>query len=181
MCLHGTWHPQGMNTLKVRLRPVAEPDRPAVLALNHTEVEMLAPMDAARFDQLRGLAHRFDVIEVEVDGDTEFGGFVITFAPGSAYDSENYAWFSRVYESFYYLDRIVLHPHVRRRGVGRVVYDELEAIATAYDRMTLEVNLAPPNPVSLAFHAAREYVEVGRLGDEDHLVSLQMKELSAER
>lgn len=167
-----------MNAPTVRLRPVTDRDRPHVLALNLAEVEMLAPMDEDRFDQLRGLADRFDVIEVGTAGDTEFGGFVITFAPGSAYDSENYGWFARAYPSFYYLDRIVLHPHVRRRGVGRVVYDELESVAAAYGRMTLEVNLAPPNPVSLAFHAARDYVEVGRLGDEEHLVSLQAKELS---
>lgn len=157
----------------VRLRPLRAADHPAVLALNEAHVELLAPMDQARLEVLLDLADRFHVIDV----DGGFGGFVITVAPGTSYDSENYRWFSERYASFYYLDRIVLDPSVRRRGVGRAAYDELEAVAAPYGRMTLEVNLVPPNPVSLAFHAARAYVEVGRLGGPAHLVSLQVKEL----
>jgi predicted GNAT superfamily acetyltransferase len=158
----------------VRLRPVADADRDAVLALNETEVVKLAPMDRARFTEIRTLADRFDVIEVA----GRFGGFVVTFAPGSGYDSENYRWFAaRFPDTFYYLDRVVLDATVRRRGVGGAVYDRIEASAAAYSRLTLEVNLVPPNPGSLAFHAARGFAEVGRLGDEEHLVSLLAKDL----
>jgi predicted GNAT superfamily acetyltransferase len=160
----------------VRLRPLAEADHAAVLALNETEVALLAPMDEARMGQLRGWAHRFDVIEV----DGGFGGFVVTFAPGTAYDSENYRWFTTRYgDRFYYLDRVVLDGSVRRRGVGGRVYDELEAVAAAYGRMALEVNVVPPNAPSLAFHAARGYGEVGRLGDDEHAVALLIKELGS--
>ena len=157
------------------LRPVRDSDLADVLALNEAEVEKLAPMDEARFHELRGLAHRFDVVEVE----GVFGGFVITFAPGSAYDSENFRWFSERHgpqgQRFYYLDRFVLRREQRRRGLGSRVYDELEAVASTWGRMTLEVNLVPPNEPSLSFHGARQYVEVARLGDEDHLVSLMEK------
>ena len=45
--------------------------------------------------------------------------------------------------------------------------------------MTLEVNVDPPNPPSLAFHAGRGYVEVGRGGPDDHVVSLMAKELGS--
>jgi uncharacterized protein len=159
------------------LRPVRDDDVPDVLALNHAEVEMLAPMDGARFAQLRRTADRFDVVEV----DGAFGGFVITFAPGAAYDSENFRWFGERYgERFYYLDRFVLHADQRRRGLGSRVYDEVEQAAVPYGRMTLEVNLVPRNDASLAFHAARGYVEVGRLGgspDDEHLVSLMEKRM----
>lgn len=158
----------------VRLRPVTDADADAVLALNQAEVVKLAPMDAARFDQLRSWADRFDVIEV----DGVFGGFVVTFPPGCGYDSENYRWFSARFDTgFYYLDRVALHPRVRRRGVGTRVYDELEAVAAAHGRMALEVNLVPENPASLAFHARRGYVEVGRLGDDAHLVTLMTRDL----
>jgi len=158
-----------------RLRPATDADADAVLALNEVEVHNLAPMDLARFRALRALADRFDVIEV----DGGFGGFVVTFPPGTAYDSPNYRWFgSRLDGCFYYLDRVVLDPSVRRRGVGGWVYDRLEEVATAYRRMALEVNLVPENVPSLAFHRARGYVEVGRLGDDTHLVSLMEKELA---
>lgn len=158
-----------------RLRPVADDDLADVLALNEAEVVMLAPMDETRFDVLRGLADRFDVIEV----DGRFAGFVLTFAPGSAYDSENYRWFAQRHDDrFYYLDRIVLRADHRRRGLGSWVYDQVESVAAAYGRMTLEVNLVPRNDASLAFHDRRGYAEVGRLGDVDHLVSLREKTMA---
>ena len=160
----------------VLLRPVNDSDVDEVLELNEHEVEMLAPMDEPRLHELRGLADRFDVVQV----DGAFGGFVVTFAPGSAYDSENYRWFSDRAtggDDFYYLDRFVLHASQRRRGIGGRVYDEIESAAAAYGRMALEVNLVPRNEASLAFHAGRGYVEVGQLGDPQHLVSLMEKVL----
>jgi uncharacterized protein len=155
------------------LRPLRDTDIPAVLALNERNVEALAPMDEPRLHQLRGLAERFDVLDL----DGAFAGFVITFAPGTSYDSENYAWFSERYEDFSYLDRIVLREDLRRRGLGTFVYDEVETAAKSRGRLALEVNLVPRNDASLAFHAQRGYAEVGRLGDDQHLVSLMEKEL----
>ncbi len=145
-----------------------------MLALNEADVELLAPMDQRRLEQLQGWADRFDVIEL----DGRFAGFVITVAAGTAYDSENYRWFAEQHETFLYLDRVVIHPDARRRGLGTRVYDALEARAAAYGRLCLEVNLDPPNEPSLAFHAARGYAEVGRLGSPGHVVSLMTKELS---
>jgi predicted GNAT superfamily acetyltransferase len=157
-----------------KLRRIEPEDHAEVLALNHANVEALAPLDGARLVALDRLADRFCVIDV--DGD--FGGFVVTFGPGSTYDSENYRWFAARHDhDFYYLDRIVLADAHRRRGLGSFVYDELEEVARGYGRLALEVNLVPRNDVSLAFHGRRGYVEVGRLGDELHLVSLMTKEL----
>jgi uncharacterized protein len=154
------------------LRAATDADVAAVLALNERNVVLLAPLDAARLDELHGWADRVDVVDV----DGAFAGFVITFGPGSAYDSENYRWFTdRHGDGFYYLDRIVLHEDFRRRGLGGFVYDEVEGTARKHGRMALEVNLVPRNDASLAFHRSRGYVEVGRLGDADHVVSLQEK------
>jgi predicted GNAT superfamily acetyltransferase len=162
-----------MPLLRPTLRPLADDDISDVLALNHRNVELLAPMDERRLRELQSIADRCDVLEV----DGGFAGFVITFAPGTAYDSENYVWFSQRGNDFYYLDRIVLHEDFRRRGLGGFVYDEVEAVARPRGRMSLEVNLVPPNPGSLAFHAARGFVEVGQLGDNGHRVSLMEKRL----
>ena len=86
---------------------------------------------------------------------------MITFAAGSAYDGENFAWFSERYEDFGYLDRVVIDEDFRRRGLASRVYDELKA-ACGRPVFALEVNLDPPNEPSLAFHHARGYAEVGR-------------------
>jgi uncharacterized protein len=112
-----------------------------------------------------------------LEADGAFAGFVVTFAPGTPYDSENYRWFADRHSDFYYLDRIVLDESFRRRGLAGIVYDELETVAKRYGRMTLEVNLVPRNEASLAFHERRGYAEVGRLGDQEHLVSLMEKPL----
>ncbi len=158
-----------------KLRRIEPADHAQVLALNEANVEALAPMDEDRLLELDKLADRFDVIDL----DGKFGGFVVTFGPGTAYDSENYRWFAERHDrNFYYLDRIVLADSHRRRGLGTFVYDEIERVARAYGRLALEVNLVPRNHVSLAFHDRRGYVEVGRLGDEAHLVSLMEKRLS---
>jgi uncharacterized protein len=158
------------------LRALTDRDVDQVLALNRRNVEALAPMGRDRLDQLTGLADRFQVIDL----DGTFAGFVLTFAPGSAYDSENYRWFADRYGTdFYYLDRIVLEEGVRRRGVGTFVYAEVEQAAEKYQRLALEVNLLPRNEASLAFHERRGFIEVGRLGDDSHLVSLMVKELPA--
>ena len=62
------------------LRPVAETDVPPVLGLNERNVEMLAPMDEARLRELREIADRFDVVDL----DGAFAGFVITCGPGTS-------------------------------------------------------------------------------------------------
>ena len=175
-------HPSGSGPADrerpaVRLRPAGRHDDDAVLALNLAEEVSLAPMDPDRLAYLRSRADRFDVVEV----DGRPAGFLVTMAPGSDYDSPNYRWFAARYGfDFYYLDRIALAPSVRRRGVAGRVYDEVEAVAAAHGRMALEVNLVPPNPASLAFHARRGYAEVGRIGDTDHLVVLLTKELAVD-
>lgn len=158
-----------------KLRPVSYDDHADVLALNAANVVKLAPMDEDRLEQLQQWADRFDVVEV----DGRFGGFVITFEPGSSYDSDNYRWFSERHgDRFYYLDRIVLADEHRRRGLGTFVYDEIERVARRYGRLALEVNLVPRNDASLAFHDRRGYVEVGQLGDHQHLVAMMEKQLS---
>jgi predicted GNAT superfamily acetyltransferase len=158
------------------LRPITEADVPAVLALNHRFVDLLSPLDAERLLWLVGLSDHADVVEV----DERVVGFVLTLAPGSDYDSENYQWHAARYgDAFYYLDRIAIAEEMSRRGLAGFVYDAMEGVARGFGRMTVEVNLDPPNVGSLAFHQRRGYVEVGRLGDPGHMVSLMAKELTA--
>jgi uncharacterized protein len=145
---------------ELTLRPISDSDISTVLALNAADVAALSPLDHERLTLLRKQAAHALVAEAA----GQVVGFVLTFAPGSAYDSDNFAWFSRRYGGgFLYLDRIVVDPAYRRRGIGGRVYEALEDEARAYGRLVCEVNSKPPNDGSLAFHAARGYVEVGHL------------------
>ena len=158
----------------MRLRPIAPGDHEDVLALNERNVELLAPLDEARLAYLVGAADTAAVIDV----DGSFAGFVITFASGAAYDGENFGWFSRRFDDFCYLDRVVIHEDFRRRGLGSLVYDELES-ACRQPLFALEVNVDPPNEASLAFHRARGFAEVGQRDSHGHVVSLMVKQLSS--
>lgn len=158
------------------LRPIGPADVPLVLGLNQAHVELLAPMDQTRLAELQRWARRADVIVVA----GQVAGFVITFGPGTAYDSENYRWFGARYgTAFHYLDRIVVDDRYRRSGLASAVYDALELEALDVGRLALEVNVDPPNEVSLAFHRGRGYREVGRLGAPGKTVALMTKVLPA--
>ena len=158
-----------------RLRPITDDDILTVLDLNDRDVELLAPLDAGRLEQLRGWADRADVIDLG----EQVAGFVVTFAAGTDYDSENYRWFGeRFGHDFAYLDRIVIGAEFRRRGLARFVYDTLEAEVARTGRLALEVNLEPPNRGSLAFHHGRGYVDLDSRGEPGHVVTLMAKELS---
>jgi hypothetical protein len=158
------------------LRPLTVADHDDVLALNERDVELLAPLDGPRLRQLVGWADTAAALEVE----GVFAGFVLTFAGGSAYDGENFAWFCERYPDLAYLDRVVIHEDFRRRGLGTRVYDELET-GSGRPVFALEVNIDPPNEPSLAFHHARGFTDVGRRTvphpSGDHEVTMMVKHL----
>ena len=160
------------------LRLPTPADTEAVLALNLNDVQYLSPMDAARWAMFRNGSTFTRVVEI----DAVVAGFVVVFAPTDTYESLNFAWFCERYARFWYLDRIVVSPDFRRRGIGQFIYDAVEkgAAAAGQQRVLCEVNVYPPNEVSLLFHEQRGYLEVGRRGTEADGKILQMlaKELA---
>ena len=145
------------------IRSIQSSDLDAVLALNQGALDGVGTLDADRLQWLVGLADQ--ALVADVGGD--IGGFVITIAPGNTYDSPNYRWFEERFESHCYLDRIVVAPTHRRTGIASILYDRIEATLP----VTLEVYAEPPNEVSLAFHAARGYEEIGRLPQDNGKVA----------
>lgn len=146
-----------------------------MLRINEESVHHLAPMG---HDELAWfLANATSAWGAEVDGD--LAGFVLVLAPGLAYESENYRWFSGRYDRFRYLDRIAIDARFRRSGVGTCIYDAVEAEARAAgEPVLLEVNLVPPNEPSLAFHHDRGYREVGTLDHDGGAKVVRLLELA---
>ena len=91
--------------------------------------------------------------------------FVIALSPTADYGSLNFAWFRDHYARFLYVDRIAVAARARGRGLGKRLYQEVFAAARAQGDpiVTCEVNLLPPNPDSLAFHARLGFRRVGEL------------------
>jgi predicted GNAT superfamily acetyltransferase len=112
-------------------------------------------------DEFAALVALGDLVLVVDDGGP--AGFVIALAPGRDYASENYRWFSARSTDFFYIDRIVVAPHLHGQGVGRRVYEAVfeAARSRGASEVTAEVNLQPPNPGSLAFHARMGFARVG--------------------
>lgn len=146
------------------VRRIADADLEAVLALNQGALEGVGTLTMDRLVEILGYA---DQAVVTADADGTLSGFALTVPPGTAYDSVNYRWFDGLYDDFAYLDRVVVAPGFRRRGVASMLYNVLEERARVRELMALEVYVEPRNEASLAFHGARGYAEVGRLDQPD--------------
>jgi len=133
-------------------------DTTAILALNRAHEAETAPMSAADLATFAAMAFHVGLADEGRDG------FLIALEQGAAYGSPNYTWFATRHPRFVYVDRIIVSPHARGKGVARHLYAGLAEAARAAGHALIccEVNLDPPNPESLAAHQALGFLEVGR-------------------
>jgi hypothetical protein len=143
------------------LRDVNNSDFSAILALNAESVHFLSPLDEARLALLAKAACYLRVVE---EGGA-VAAFLLGFRKGADYDSPNFLWFNERFDDFVYVDRVVVSPQYRGRKLADLLYDDFESFARAsrVTRITCEVNVEPPNPVSLKFHARRGFREIGQI------------------
>jgi predicted GNAT superfamily acetyltransferase len=133
-------------------------DETAMLALNRAHIAETSALDAAALRAL--LAQAFHVGTCARGRDA----FLIALDQGAVYASPNFQWFKSRHERFVYIDRVIVAPSERGRGLARLLYEELIAAAARARHVLIgcEVNLKPPNPASDAFHAALGFAEAGR-------------------
>jgi predicted GNAT superfamily acetyltransferase len=139
------------------MTPIA-PDRlDGVLALNNAHAAELSLLD---HDRLAGLVRQALWAAQIGEGD----GFILLLDETAAYDSPNFRWFKDRFERFAYVDRVVVAPVARGRGLARRLYAGAFAAASAAGQrmVAAEVNRVPPNPASDAFHGALGFREVGQ-------------------
>jgi predicted GNAT superfamily acetyltransferase len=141
------------------IRDATRSDFAAILALNAESVDFLSPLTAERLDAL----HRSAAYHKVVDIDGEIAAFLLAFREGAPYDSPNYLWFVERYPRFVYIDRIVVAPAYRGRGLGAALYDDVAAFAAraGIPWLTCEFDIEPPNPGSERFHERMGFREVG--------------------
>lgn len=145
----------------MRFRDAREDELDLLHRLNQAEVPHVGDVSRERFGELARICS--DLVVADDEG--HLAGFVLLFGPGAPYTSPNYRWFSGRYADFAYVDRIVVAPTHRRRGVGEGLYLEAERRRpTAW--LLAEVNLEPPNPGSMAFHRRQGFALVGHRGEE---------------
>jgi len=93
----------------------------------------------------------------------EADAFLIALDQDADYDNPNFRWMRSRFDRFVYVDRVVVSPAARGRGLAGALYAELFTTAkgAGHTRIVCEVNSDPPNPASDAFHARLGFVEVG--------------------
>lgn len=156
------------------IREAGTADLDAVLALNNAAVPAVNHLERDDLQKIVALAAHYRVCE-DASG---LLGFVLCLPAGVDYWSENYKWFTRRYDDFLYLDRVVVAERARGQGIGAALYEELHATARGrWPRVTLEVNLRPPNPGSERFHERLGYVRVGVREYDDGAVTMYAREL----
>lgn len=147
------------------IREARREDIEAILAINAAGQPGVSPLTEYEVEAIA--AQRVRCWVAEDAG--KVSGYLIVYAAGDIYDGEEFAWFEREYASFLYVDQIAVAPEYRRRGVGAVLYRAVTeyAVTHGFPWLTCEVNTEPPNPVSLRFHRALGFEDVGALRTSD--------------
>jgi hypothetical protein len=88
---------------------------------------------------------------------------LLSFDQDADHDGVNFRWFRERHDRFVYVDRIVVAPEARGRGLARALYQMLiaQCRCDGHTRLVCEVNSVPPNPGSDAFHASFGFEAVG--------------------
>lgn len=160
------------------VRPAEPGDFDEILRLNEESVHFLSPLTREKLEHLHDEAETHKVI---VGSDGKVYAFCLTFREGADYDSVNYRWFSDRYKNFLYVDRVVVDVNHQASGLGRLLYDDvfMHAKETGVPMVTAEIDIEPPNPVSLKFHRRYGFREVGvqKVAGGKKSVSLQISEI----
>jgi predicted GNAT superfamily acetyltransferase len=162
----------------VVIRSIVPADLGRILEINEANVPEVGSVDGERMSYL--LAQSPIALAVDLDGRTV--GFCLVMPSDSDYDSVNYRWFTARYDDFMYLDRVAFEAEAQGRGLGTLLYAEVDRLMVERgdSHLALEVNVDPPNEPSLAFHARRGFLEVGQQDTPYGIrVSMQMRNVGS--
>ncbi|HEX4158942.1 MAG TPA: GNAT family N-acetyltransferase [Rhizomicrobium sp.] len=139
-----------------RLLAPGPDDLDVLLALGNAQEREIGVFSRTAFEELVELSFRTRMTLAR-------DAFLIALAERAPATAPNYRWFAERFERFVYIDRVVVAENTRRKGLARLLYDDLFAAAAreGYTRVCCEVNIDPPNPGSDAFHAALGFLEIG--------------------
>ena len=153
-------------------RDINDNDFKEIIALNTKFESYLSPLDNSKLLFLIKESSFAKSIRVK----QKLIGFLITIPPNSVYNSINYNWFNKKYNSFIYIDRVCISNEFQRHGLGQYFYDEVKSnFKKNTKRMVCEVNIFPRNKISESFHMRYGFKEVGKLKSKNSLKIVSLK------
>lgn len=159
------------------IRDATVADLEAVFDLNQSEVPHVGSVTLDDMHTYFAMAVYFRVVCNDAG---EIIAFLVGLGPGADYQSPNYRWFDTRYEKFAYIDRIAVAPQARRLGIAAALYEDFARLALPWAPiLCCEVNLQPPNPVSMDFHRRVGFSQLGTLESpgSDKKVAMLVKDI----
>jgi predicted GNAT superfamily acetyltransferase len=161
---------------RVLIRTADPKDFETICELNSAEVQHTSAMDVARLTELIAISCYHKVAGL--------GGIVSAFLLAMCHDcryvNDNFAWFSKRYARFIYVDRVVVSRASRGLRLGSLLYEDIFRHARSNDipLITCEYNIVPPNEPSRLFHEKFGFKEQGTqwVANGTKRVSLQVAE-----
>mgnify|MGYP001371479066 CR=1 len=152
--------------------------------LNEAQFQSIYDLNQANTPEvgsLESIQHLKQLIEFSsynllVLKEDEIVGFIICMREGTAYESENYKFFTQRLKKFLYVDRVAIDEQHRRAGLGKAIYEDIfvQAISDSLP-IALEVNTQPVNQPSLNFHEKMGFDRIGAKDFDDHSVAYFIK------
>ena len=140
------------------ISPTVSAHLPSIVKINQEALPAVSSVTLDDMKHFLSIVDYFRTLQLE---DT-IAGFLIALTPGKDYHSLNYKWFEKKFNSFMYVDRIVIDLAYQSNGFGWAFYNDLREFTEGRSpRITCEVNLRPPNEGSIIFHEKYGFRQIG--------------------
>ena len=141
------------------ISPTVSAHLPTIVKINQEALPAVSSVTLKDMEHFLSTVDYFRTLQL----DDTIAGFLIALTPGKDYHSPNYQWFEKKYNSFMYVDRIVIDRAYQSNGFGWAFYNNLREFTEGRSpRITCEVNLRPPNEGSIIFHEKYGFRQVGK-------------------
>jgi predicted GNAT superfamily acetyltransferase len=149
-----------------------------ILRINSESLPGVAHLDRTELERLMAIPNEHLAMECPTGG---LAGYMLAFRSDAPYDGEEFLTFAKASaKPFIYIDQVAVDTTTRRMGVATILYNAMaaHALGASLSALCCEVNLKPPNPISLAFHQNSGFNRAGVLDTEDgRTVALMKKTL----
>ena len=145
--------------MNYKIEQATKDDLKSILFLNQYSIPAVSSSNLEIMKHFLIICDYFKVCKIN----GEIIGFLNALLPSKDYKSEHYKWFNDRYESFIYVDRIILNKSYQNQGYGTVYYDDLKKlIENKLLDIACEINTKPYNKQSIRFHKKYGFKEVGK-------------------